>query len=84
MSSNIEQMVAKSETIKEDFQNSSFDHENLKQLWLETYEYRQSFINQNSIADVMEQFPAYSNPLMVIIIFKTFVIKLSFLGINRC
>ncbi|CAF4108891.1 unnamed protein product [Adineta steineri] len=66
ISSNNEQMAAKSETIKEDFQNSSFDYENLKQLWLETYEYRQSFINQNSIADVMEQFPAYSNPLMVL------------------
>ncbi|CAF4049719.1 unnamed protein product [Adineta steineri] len=66
ISSNNEQMAAKSEIIKEDFQNSSFDYENLKQLWLETYEYRQSFINQNSIADVMEQFPAYSNPLMVL------------------
>ncbi|CAF1560249.1 unnamed protein product [Adineta steineri] len=66
ISSNNEQMAAKSETIKEDFQNSSFDYENLKQLWLETYEYRQSTINQNSIADVMEQFPAYSNLLMVL------------------
>jgi hypothetical protein len=67
-------MEKKAETIKTSFQNNSFDDQGTEQLWTQTYEYRQSFIKQNTTADIIEQFPLYSNPMMIIINFNIFTI----------
>ncbi len=71
-----EEMEAKVEIINKNFLNNSFDDQTLKRLWTETHEYRQSFIKQHTTADIIEQFPAYSNPSMVIINFNIFVVIL--------
>jgi hypothetical protein len=82
-SGDTEQMEEKAETLKKDFQNNLFDDEHLKRLWFETYDYRQNFIKQNTTADIVERFPVYSNPSMVIINCNTHY-QTIILGISRC
>ena len=57
----------KAEIISKDFQNSSFDDLHFERLWFETYEYRKKFIKQNTVEDILKQFPAYSNSSMVVV-----------------
>jgi hypothetical protein len=60
-------MKAKIELINEKCLNNLFDDQTLKRLWAETHEYRQSFIKQNTGADIIKQFSGYSNASMVIV-----------------
>ncbi len=69
-------MKAKVEIINKNFLNNSFDHQTLKRLWVETHEYRQNFIKQHTTADIIEQFPVYSNASMVIINSNIFLVSL--------
>ncbi|CAF3991517.1 unnamed protein product [Rotaria sordida] len=62
----IELSEKKAKIIRKDFQNSSFDDPHFERLWFETYEYRKNFIKQNTVEDILKQFPAYSNPSMIL------------------
>ncbi|CAF1478932.1 unnamed protein product [Rotaria sordida] len=62
----IQQMEEKAETLKTNFQNKSIDDQHYQRLWLETFDYRQNFIKENTTADIMERFPVYSNPSMIL------------------
>ncbi|CAF4346441.1 unnamed protein product [Rotaria socialis] len=62
----IEQMEEKTEIIKTDYQNNSFNDPDFKRLWFDTYEYRKDFIKENTTADIMKQFPAYTNPFTIL------------------
>lgn len=77
-STGLQQIKSKVEIINKNFSNNSFDGQTLKRLWAETYEYRQRFIKQHTTADIMEEFPVFSNPSMVIISFNIFVVRLLF------
>jgi hypothetical protein len=68
-------MKAKIELINEKCLNNLFDDQTLKRLWIETHEYRQSFIKQNTTADIIKQFPAYSNASMVTVNSNDFLIS---------
>ena len=67
-------MEAKVVIINNHFSNGSFNDQTFKQLWSETFEYRQNFIKQHTTADIMQQFPVYSNASMVSINFDTFAL----------
>ncbi|CAF3332358.1 unnamed protein product [Rotaria sp. Silwood2] len=58
----VKRMEEKTETIKTDYQNNAFNDPEFKRLWFDTYEYRKDYIKQNTTADIMKQFPAYTNP----------------------
>lgn len=62
-------MKAKSDIINKNLPNGSFQDQAFKRLWIETYEHRQNFIKQHTTADILEEFPVYSNPTMVSISF---------------
>lgn len=61
----IERVEEKTEIIKTDYLNNSFNDPDFKRLSLDTYEYRKHFIKENTTADIMKQFPAYTNPFTV-------------------
>ena len=61
----IQQTEEKVEAIKTHLQNKSIDDPHIQRLWIETFDYRQSFIKQNTTVNIMEQFSFYSNPSMV-------------------
>jgi hypothetical protein len=42
-----------------DLENNSYDEEELKHLWIQTYAYRQEFIRNNTTKDIVTRFPAY-------------------------
>jgi hypothetical protein len=44
---------------KMDLENNSYDEEELKHLWIQTYAYRQEFIRNNTTKDIVTRFPAY-------------------------
>ncbi|CAF3338490.1 unnamed protein product [Rotaria sp. Silwood2] len=62
----IQQIEEKVETIKTDLQNKSIDDPHIQRLWIETFDYRQNFIKQNTTVNIMGQFPVYSNPSMIL------------------
>ncbi|CAF4061121.1 unnamed protein product, partial [Rotaria magnacalcarata] len=62
----MKQMEEKTEIIKTDYQNNSFNDPDFKRLWFNTYEYRKDFIKENTTADIMKQFPAYTNPFTIL------------------
>jgi len=74
----IQQIEEKVETIKTDLQNKSIDDPHIQRLWVETFDYRQNFIKQNTTVNIMEQFPVYSNPSMVRKKIRIFSLKLYF------
>ena len=76
-------MEEKAETFKTNFQNKSIDDQHYQQLWLETFDYRQNFIKQSTIADIMERFPVYSNPSKVKKL-QHFQYHIFTLDIDRC
>jgi hypothetical protein len=55
---------------KMDLENNSYDEEELKHLWIQTYAYRQEFIRNNTTQDIVTRFPAYSDPSRVMIYFN--------------
>ena len=64
----MQHMEEKTEIIKIHFQNGSLEDKNFKQLWLETLDYGQTFIKNNTTVDILKEFSTYSNPTMVFII----------------
>ena len=80
----MEQMEEKTEIIKTDYQNNSFNDPDFKRLWFDTYEYRKDFIKENTTADIMKQFPAYTNPFTVENSLSPFSSRLSVLDFGRC
>ncbi|CAF3722614.1 unnamed protein product [Rotaria socialis] len=80
----IEQMEEKTEIIKTDYQNNSFNDPDFKRLWFDNYEYRKDFIKENTTADIMKQFPAYTNPFTVENSSSPFSSRLSVLDFGRC
>lgn len=77
-SNELAQMKANVELLNKKFLNNSFNDQTFKNLWVETYDYRQNFIKQHTTSDIMEQFPVYSNAGIVIINFNIFVVRLFF------
>ena len=73
-----EKIKEKVDIINKNFLNKSFEERTFKQLWNETYEYRQAYMKQHTTADIMEQFPIYSNPSLVIINSAIFLTSLLF------
>ncbi|CAF4449325.1 unnamed protein product [Rotaria socialis] len=59
-------MKEKTDIIKRNFQNESFNNENFKRLWLETLNYRLAFIKNNTTVDILKEFSIYSNPSMIL------------------
>ncbi|CAF4515024.1 unnamed protein product, partial [Rotaria magnacalcarata] len=80
----MKQMEEKTEIIKTDYQNNSFNDPDFKRLWFNTYEYRKDFIKKNTTADIMKQFPAYTNPFTVENSSSPFSSRLSVLDFGRC
>ena len=62
-------MKEKSDIINKNFSNSSFDDQEFKSLWIKTHQHRQNFIKQHTTADILKEYPIYSNPTMVSRIF---------------
>lgn len=63
----MQHMEEKAEVMKRDFPNGLSDDQHFKQLWLETLNYRLTFIKNNTTIDILKEFPAYSNPSIVYI-----------------
>ncbi|CAF3867891.1 unnamed protein product [Rotaria sp. Silwood1] len=61
-SGNTNQMEKIAEAAKIDFENNLYDEEELNHLWIQTYAYRQEFVRNSTTQDIINQFPAYSNP----------------------
>ncbi|CAF3990124.1 unnamed protein product [Rotaria sp. Silwood1] len=66
VNTDLEQMKAKSDIINKNFSNCSFDDQAFKRLWIETHEHRQNFIKQHTTADILQEYPVYSNPTMIL------------------
>ena len=58
-------MKEKSDIINKNFSSSSFDDQEFKRLWIETHQHRPNFIKQHTTADILKEYPLYSNPTMV-------------------
>ena len=76
LSDNASQMDKIAEAAKIDLENNTYDEEELSHLWIQTYAYRQEFVRNSTTEDIINRFPAYSNPHRVIIYFRTNTLRL--------